>query len=171
VQEPLQFFKMYNPHAVEKSLWGANDEIITFCVEVSDKAIIKSDIGAIDFLKKVKSTYENWVIPGTNDPDSSPGLTHNVSNTVHVAEDEWDNVSDFIFKNRGCFSGVALLPKAADKFYKQAPNESIISEDDIMKWNELISKFEIIDWTRLQECDDNTALRETVACAGGACSV
>jgi len=169
VQMPLHFFKLHNPQAVEKSVWGVGDEVITFCIEVSDQAIIKDDLNALDLLKIVRKTYENWVVPGTADPNSSPGLTHNVSNTVSVAEHEWDDVVKYIYDNRHIFSGIALLPKSGDKIYEQAPNEQIVTDEDIKKWNNLVNSFQKIDWTTFEETTDNTSLRETVACAGGSC--
>ena len=52
---------------------------------------------------------------------TQPWLTHNVSNTINVMPDEWDEVTDFIYKNRKYFCGVSLLPIAGDKDYAQAP--------------------------------------------------
>jgi ribonucleoside-diphosphate reductase alpha chain len=169
VQMPFQFFKLNNPQAVEKSVWGKNDEVITFCIEVSDKALVKDDLTALELLKIVRDTYNNWVVPGTADPSSSPGLTHNVSNTIQVDEHEWDDVIQYIYDHRDIFSGIALLPKMGDKFYEQAPNERVISDEDVDKWNRLVNNFQKIDWITFEELVDNTALRETVACAGGAC--
>lgn len=171
VQMPLQYFKLWNPQAVEGSVWGKNDEVITFCLEVPDSAVIKGDLTAIEFLDKVRNTYKNWVLPGTAKPESSPKLTHNVSNTVHVADDEWDEVIDYIYKYRDCFSGIALIPKAADKVYEQAPNECVITEEDIKRWNNLVQSFHSVDWTTFQELDDFTSARETIACAGGSCEI
>jgi ribonucleoside-diphosphate reductase alpha chain len=171
LEQPLQFFKIWNPQAVERSMWGANDEVITFCVQIPDHAVVSSDLSAIEFLKKVKSTYLNWVVPGTARPNSSPGLTHNVSNTVTVAADEWDDVADFIYDNRQHFSGIALLPKLGDKIFKQATFERVESEADVERWNELVAQYSKMDWTLLKEASDHTSLRETVACAGGACEV
>jgi hypothetical protein len=169
VQMPFQFFKLNNPQAVEKSVWGKDDEVITFCIEVSDKAIINDDITALELLKIVRDTYNNWVVPGTADPSSSPGLTHNVSNTISVAADEWEDVIQYIYDNRQLFSGIALLPKLGDKIYNQATFERVVSEEDIEKWNQLVNSFQKIDWITFEEATDNTALRETVACAGGKC--
>jgi len=174
-EQPLQFFKLFNPQAVESSVWSqqgeVKGEVITFCVEVPKSAMVKDDLGAIEFLKIVKSTYENWVLPGTAIPESSPGLTHNVSNTVKVAPDEWDAVSDFIYENRQCFSGISLIPAAGDKIYQQAPLEKIESPEDIKKWNELVKNYNSIDWAQFSENEDYTQLLGEAACAGGACSV
>tara|TARA_R100001244_G_scaffold25113_3_gene25522 strand:+ start:29390 stop:31498 length:2109 start_codon:yes stop_codon:yes gene_type:complete len=169
IEQPLQFFKLWNPQAVERSMWGENDDVITFCIEVPETAIFKNDLSALQFLEKVKSTYENWVLPGTARPDSSPNLTHNVSNTVQVADDEWGDVAKYIFDNRNWFSGVSLLPKKGDKIYDQAPMERVETEADVERWNSLVSNFNKVQWDQLSEADDYTNFKSIVACAGGAC--
>lgn len=169
VEQPLCYFELHNPKMVEKSLWGSDDKVITFCIEVPKNAIIKDDLNAIQFLENVKNTYENWVLPGTAKPDSSPGLTHNVSNTVLVDKNEWDAVAEYIFKNRHCFSGISLLPKKGDKIYKQAPFERVETQADIKKWNMLVSEYNSVDWSLFEESEDYTSLKDVVACAGGTC--
>lgn len=169
IEQPLQFFKLWNPQAVEKSVWGEEDEVITFCVQVPETSVLTDDLSAVDFLKLIKSTYENWVVPGTARPESSPGLTHNVSNTTRVAEHEWDDVIDFIYNNRQCFSGISLLPKSGDKIYVQAPIERVLSEQDASRWNDLVSGFTKIDWTQFSEMEDYTSFKEIVACSGNQC--
>jgi ribonucleoside-triphosphate reductase len=166
-----QYFKIYNPHMVEDSVSNDHDYVITFCVQVPESAIIKKDISAIDFLKIVKSTYENWVLPGTARPESSPGITHNVSNTVTIKENEWGEVAKYIYKNRKCFSGISMLGDFGDKLYRQAPMESVESEEDIKKWNDLVSNYRPIDWTMMSEFEDMTSHNMNVACAGGKCEL
>jgi ribonucleoside-diphosphate reductase alpha chain len=170
-EKPGQFFALHNPAMVEDSVSNPNDNVITFCVQVPDTAILKKDIGAIEFLEKVKSTYENWVLPGTANPKSSPGLYHNVSNTVSIKEDEWDDVAHFIYDNRECFSGISLLSDYGDKTYKQAPMEKVVSEEDAEKWNKMVSGYSPVDWSMLQETEDYTERRLTAACAGGKCEI
>ena len=50
-----------------------------------------------------------------------PFLQHNVSNTINVKPEEWEDVEKFIYKNRKYFCGVSLLPLSGDKDYPQAP--------------------------------------------------
>jgi ribonucleoside-diphosphate reductase alpha chain len=169
VEQPLRYFALHNPKMIEKSVWGTNDEVITFCIEVPPTAILKNDLTAIQFLDNVKKTYENWVYYGTARPDSSPGLTHNVSNTVLVDEHEWEKVTKYIFENRHCFSGISLLPKSGDKIYKQAPFEKVETEADIKKWNELVREYQPVDWSLFEENEDYTSLKDVIACAGGSC--
>ena len=123
--EPIyQYFKTINPRACAESVWSNNDsdDVVAFCVEVPDGSKIKNQVDAIGLLEYVKSTQQNWVINGTN-PDrcTQKWLTHNVSNTINVKPEEWDGVTDFIYKNRQYFCGVSLLPIAGDKDYAQAP--------------------------------------------------
>lgn len=170
-EKPAQFFKLYNPHMIEQSISSDNDEIITFCIQVPESAILKKDIGAIDFLKMVRETYKNWVVPGTADPSSSPGLTHNVSNTVTIKADEWDDVSKFIFENKSCFSGISMLADFGDKLYNQAPMERVETDQDMEKWQKLIANYQYVDWSQFKEIEDYTERRLSVACAGGKCSL
>lgn len=170
-EKPGQYFKYHNPHMVESIVGDENHEIITFCLQVPESAILKKDLSAIDFLKMVKSTYENWVLPGTARPNSSPNLTHNVSNTVSVKPEEWDIVTEFIYNNRKCFSGISLFADFGDKVFKQAPMEKVETNADIKKWNSLVGKYSPINWCLFSEDDDYTEQQQTIACANGQCEL
>ena len=127
--EPIyQYFKTINPRACEESVWSANDsdDVIEFCIEVAPGSKTKNKISALELLEYVKSTQKNWVIPGTNKSSCvKPWITHNVSNTINVKQDEWDEVEAFIYKNRNFFCGISLLPITGDKDYPQAPFTAI----------------------------------------------
>ena len=168
-----KFFNDTNPHMCEESVWSANktDDVITFCVEAPEEAILRSEMSAMDLLKHVHSTQQNWVVPGTARPESNPGLHHNVSNTLTVRDDEWDDVADYIWENRADFTGISMLAASGDKFYQQAPHEEVITAQDETLWNELISKFQSVDYTLMHEGEDVTNLQGEIACAGGACEL
>jgi len=131
-----QHFKEYNPSACEKSVWSANDtdEIAMFPIEVPDGAKTKNQLPALEMLKIVKSTQEHWVRAGRR-PERcvKPWLCHNVSNTITVCDDEWDDVGKYIYDNREYFTGVALLPLSGDKDYPQAPFTTIYTSREIVK--------------------------------------
>lgn len=136
MEAPAQLFVRENPMAAEESVWSANntDIVLNFCIEVPDGAKTKNDLSAIEFLENVKSTQQNWVAYGrVAERCTQPWLTHNVSNTVNVKPDEWEDVSRFIYDNRQYFSGISLLPFSGDKDYPQAPFVKVLNEKEIIR--------------------------------------
>jgi ribonucleoside-triphosphate reductase (thioredoxin) len=170
-KEPVyQFFKQANPQMTEVSVYNPEtDDVITFPIEAPKAAILRKDLNAVQFLELVKLVQQYWVIPGGDITSRSPDLHHNVSNTCTVRPDEWEEVSNFIWTNRRFFTGISLLQDAGDKVYAQAPREEISTEVDIAKWNAL--RPSRVDYTQMREMSDETNLKETVACAGGACEI
>lgn len=122
-EAPLQFFKRFNPRAVEESVWDPNGvtELITFLCEVPPGSKTKNQVPGLELLRLVKDTQVNWVREGTR-PERCvrPGLVHNVSNTIHVKDDEWDEISQYIYENREHFAGISLIPYSGDKDYPQS---------------------------------------------------
>ena len=133
---PLQHFKANNPIAVEESVWSANntDEVISFLCEVPSGSITKNQVDAVKLLESVKKAQKHWVLAG-NVPERSlhPKVTHNVSNTITVHDDEWDSVCDFIYENRQYFTGVSLLPASGDLDYTQAPFSTVLTPNELVK--------------------------------------
>jgi ribonucleoside-triphosphate reductase len=136
MEKPLQHFKKFNPMAVEKSVWSANgtDEIISFCIEVPKGAKTKNELSAVTLLEHVLLTQNNWVHYGKN-PElcSQPWLTHNVSNTISICSDEWNEVANFIYENRQHFAGIALLSQSGDLDYPQAPMCTVYNSREIVQ--------------------------------------
>ncbi len=165
----FQHFREANPHMCVRKPNG--DWVVEFPVEAPLGAIVKGDIGAIQFLEMVRSTRLNWVAPGTARPDSTPGACHNVSTTVQVRAGEWAAVADYMWDHQEDFSGVTLLAETGDKDYAFAPCEAVATVADEARWNQLIAQYRPVDYTALREAEDATALAGEVACAGGACEV
>jgi ribonucleoside-triphosphate reductase len=165
----FQFFKQHNPHLCEPSAYGKTDDVITFPVEAPDGAVLKDSSSAVDFLQKVRLVQENWVVPGTSHALYSPGLYHNVSNTVTVKDGEWAEVADYVWDNRARFTGISLLQSLGDKTYVQAPMEAVTTSADIQRWNQMEPR--PVPWAKLNEKVDSTKLAEVVACAGGQCEL
>jgi hypothetical protein len=165
-----RFFKEVNSHATEESVWSntKSDDVITFPITINDNAITKEDLSAIEHLSYIKRTQENWVVAGTS-PINKKNITHNISSTVLVKENEWEEVINYLFENRHYFTAVSLLPNY-DTIYKQAPFQKIQDSDE-EKWNDLVYNWKSIDWSQFNETEDNTKLAEQLACAGGACSI
>lgn len=165
----FQAFKAANPHMCVRKPDGKY--VIEFPVQAPDGAILKKDMTAIQFLEMVRSTQQNWVLPGTDDSGRSPGLNHNVSNTVNVAPHEWDQVADYLWTHRDSFTGVSLLPE--DPVLPFMPFEAVTNDDQERRFNELVARYEPIDYLAIVEAEDVTDLAGEAACAGpgGSCSI
>lgn len=136
LEAPYQHFKNYNQQACEKSSWSANntDEVIKFPIEVPDGAKLKNQLPAVEMLGIVKDTQRNWVYAGKNRSlCTQEYLSHNVSNTVTVKPDEWDDVTKYIYENRKYFAGISLIPQSGDKDYPQAPFTTVYTSREIVK--------------------------------------
>ena len=136
LEAPYQHFKKYNPQACERSSWSANntDEVIKFPIEVPDGAKLKNQLPAVEMLSIVKETQKNWVFSGKNRSLCTQDyLSHNVSNTVTVKPDEWDDVTEYIYQNRKYFAGISLIPQSGDKDYPQAPFTTVYTSREIVK--------------------------------------
>lgn len=172
IDNVYKFFKKNNPSACEKSVWNPSEteEIATFPIEISEKAIIKKDLSAIEHLEIIKSTQQNWVKTGTTEFNNKP-LVHNVSCTIVVKENEWKDIIDYLYKNNEFFSAVSFIPDDSGEKYPQMPLEAIETVEDEERWNKLISNFKSVDYTQLKEEEDETTLLSESACAGGACEI
>jgi ribonucleoside-diphosphate reductase alpha chain len=133
--------------------------------------MIKSDLSAIEHLVHIKNTQTNWVIVGSDIESNKKKITHNVSCTVVVKDEEWSSVIDYIYENRACFSAVSLLPYIGDKLYKQAPMEAVVTPEDEVLWNTLVSQYKHVDYKKLHEDEDETTLTQNLACSGGKCEL
>jgi len=134
IEAPAIHFQKTNPMAVEQSVWKDTDVVLSFVCEIPAGAKIKNNLSAIEMLENVKTTQSNWVKTGTITSRSvQPWLIHNVSNTITVREDEWDDVTNYIWNNRKHFSGVSLLPESGDKDYPQAPFVSVPLPQEILR--------------------------------------
>lgn len=138
LESPYQYFKSINPQACEASVWSSNktDDCIRFCVQSQEGTILKENLTAINMLDNVVSTYNNWVVSGKNEELCvRKELNHNVSNTIHVQDHEWDEVKEYIYKNRSDLAGISLIAATGDKDYNQAPFTAVYSiEEQITNW-------------------------------------
>ena len=92
--------------------------------------------------------------------------SNNVSATVSIKEDEWEEVREWMWKNKNLFNGLSVLPYDGGS-YVQAPFENI----DQATFHKLYAQLKTIDLRNVVEEQDNTDLANEVACAGGSCEV
>lgn len=124
-----------NSHMVEESVWSANgtDYMVSFPVISPEGSIFKKDLYGTNLLDYVKFVQKHWVETGKNhELCVDDRVRHNVSNTVQVADDQWDEVEQYLFDNRNHFAGVSLLSAAGDKDFQQAPFTEVLTQDEVI---------------------------------------
>ena len=116
----------------------------------------------IDLLERIKNVHEQWIKVGHR----SGNNTNNVSGTISIKPEEWEQVGEWMWKNRDSYNGLSVLPYDGGS-YVQAPFETIDKE----RFDEMFSALKNVDLTGVVEMDDMTDLTGELACAGGACEV
>lgn len=130
--EIAKLFMEHYPKMVEQSVWGSNDIVVAFPIVPKEGSIFKADLLGIKQLEYVIKAQKFWVAKGTRkECGLKPWLVHNVSNTITV--DNWDEVGEYIYKNKEHLGGVSLLAAAGDKAYTQAPFTEVITLEEIIE--------------------------------------
>jgi len=134
--EVAQLFAKVNPYMVDESVWSTNntDYVISFPVIAPEGSLFKNELYGINLLEKVRLVQRSWVEHGTDESLCvDPTVRHNVSNTVQVAPDQWDEVEEYLFANRDSFAGVSFLATSGDKDFNQAPFTEVLTEHQIVE--------------------------------------
>jgi len=151
-----------HPELVEDEFFNPTAQaVISVPQKAPENAIVRSE-SVFDLLERVKNFSIRWVRTGHTD-----GLnTHNVSATISVKENEWDEVGEWLWRNRHYYNGLSVLPYDGGT-YTQAPFES--SDKDTYRY--LSESLTNVDLTQIIESQDNTDLKGELACAGGQCEI
>ena len=138
----------------EKDFYGDSNWVFSFPVRAPD-SVYRNEETAIKQLEFWKLYQESW-------------CEHKPSVTVYVAEDEWDEVGEWVWQNLSSVSGVSFLPKEdGSHSYVQAPYEEITYEE----WKRFSDKMPVVDFSTYTELEDNTISSQELACKGGACEI
>tara|TARA_Y100001937_G_C7022438_1_gene286115 strand:- start:315 stop:821 length:507 start_codon:yes stop_codon:yes gene_type:complete len=153
---------IHHPELVADEFFRPHDTAVIEVPQMAPKNAITRQESAIDLLRRVKKVSSEWIKPG----HSRGQNTHNISATVSVKEDEWDQVSEWMWENKSIYNGLSILPYS-EHTYKQAPFEDCTKE----KYLELYQALRDVDVSKVIEIEDNTNLAGELACAGGACEI
>jgi len=157
-----QYLSVYHPEMLEDDFFKPTLQSIVAVPQRAPEGAITRKESAMDLLERIKTINKNWIKPGHR----KGANMHNVSATVTIKQDEWDEVGEWLFENKEYFTALSFLPEDLGT-YVQTPYETITEE----KFNELVKSLHEVDLSRVIEMSDNTALMDQAACAGGACEI
>ena len=161
-EDIYHYLSINHPELVEDEYFRPHDTAVISVPQRAPKNAILRTESSLDLMNRVKWFYTNWIKPGHRRGSN----THNISATISVKEDEWQDVKEWMWENRNYYNGLSVLPFSGGS-YKQAPFEDC----DVFTYNRLMSSLTEVDLTLIQEGEDNTNLSGEVACVAGACSV
>lgn len=156
------YLKAAMPDLVEDDKFSSTGVVVTIPQASPQGAITRGSETALGLFDRILSYNQNWVQEGFRTGDNQ----HNVSATISVKADEWDELKEKMWENRHRYSGVSLLPYDNSN-YVQAPFEDCSKE----KYEELSKLVTQIDLKLVKEEKDNTTRIETISCAGGNCEI
>ncbi len=134
-QEVAQLLKATNPYMVEEGVWSDSNSDYCIGFTITSKKgseYLDNNLG-IKQLEKVKLAQKHWVEAGTNvDLCVNPKVRHNISNTITVKQDMWDDVEKYVFDNREYFAGISFLSSSGDKDFDQAPFTQVLTGEEIV---------------------------------------
>jgi ribonucleoside-triphosphate reductase len=156
------YLSVMNPELVEDDFFRPESTaIISVPVKAPEGAIYRTET-ALDLLERVKKFHDDWIMPGHI---SGPN-THNVSATISVKNNEWDEVGEWMWTNRNCYNGLSVLPYDGGS-YKQPPFEEI----DESTFKKLYKHLTNVNLEGVVEIEDSTDHKGEVACSGGGCEI
>ncbi len=156
------YLSVNHPELIEDEFFRPHDTAVISVPQKAPEGSIMRTESPFDTLERVKRVATEWVKPGHRTGSNS----HNVSATISLREDEWNEAGKWMWENRNHYNGLSVLPYNGGT-YTQAPFEDI----DEAKFIEMSKVLSNVDLTKVVELDDNTDLSGELACAGGNCEV
>jgi ribonucleoside-diphosphate reductase alpha chain len=157
-----QYLNKKHPELVEDEYFKPQSQaVVSIPIEAPKGAIYRTE-SPLDLLERVRRFSEEWIQSGHVKGDNS----HNVSATISLKDEEWDDVGKWMWENRESYNGLSVLPYDGGT-YIQAPFEEISRQ----KYHAMLKSLTDVNLKRVKEAEDNTDLSGEVACAGGLCEI
>jgi ribonucleoside-triphosphate reductase len=156
------YLSINHPELLEDEYFSPTTQAVVSVPQKAPEGAITRHENVLNLLERVKLISENWVRTGHNKGEN----THNVSCTVSIRDNEWDEVGKWMWENRDSYNGLSVLPMDGGT-YKQTPFEDCTKE----QYEEMVSSLHSVDLSKVVELQDTTNLNDQAACAGGACEI
>lgn len=158
----LQYLKKVIPGLVEvDEFFPDTQSIICIPQRAPEGSTVRTE-SPMELLGRVHRFNTEWVSEGHREGDNR----NNVSCTISLKEDEWDEVGDWMWSNREDYNGISVLPYDGGS-YIQSPFTDCIKEE----YEEMVLHLNEVDLTKVYEVEDNTEHSQEPACAGDQCAV
>jgi ribonucleoside-triphosphate reductase len=151
-----------HPSLLEDDYFRPHDTAVISIPQKSPSGSILRTESPFALLERIKKISKEWISPGHRKGSN----THNVSATISLKDNEWDDAGEWMWENREHYNGLSVLPYDGGS-YIQAPFEDISAS----KYSEMLKSLEEIELTNIVENDDETDLAGELACAGGSCEI
>ena len=156
------YLVLNHPELVKDEFFKPNIQAVIEVPQKAPEGAVTRQESALDLLKRVSKVWKEWVKPGHRKGTNK----NNVSVTVSIKPDEWQEVGEWMWANRDSFTALSVLPYS-DHTYIQAPFEDITEE----QYNEMVKTLHNINLDDVVEFEDVTNLQGEAACVGGACEI
>ncbi len=151
-----------HPALIEDEYFRPHDTaVISIPQKAPDGSILRTE-SPFQLLERIKKVAQEWVTPGHRKGSN----THNVSATVSLKAEEWEDAGEWMWTNREHYNGLSVLPYDGGT-YTQAPFEDITEGEYLNMLQHLTD----INLENVIETEDNTDLSGELACAGGSCEI
>ena len=118
-----QYLAINHPELVEDEYFRPHDTAVISVPQKAPEGSITRHESALELLDRVKGVHLNWVKKGHRSGQN----TNNVSATITIKPDEWDEVGEWMWDNKNNYNGLSVLP-FSDHTYMQAPFEDCDKE-------------------------------------------
>ena len=150
-----------HPELLEEDVLNSKQAIICIPQMAPEGSIVRKE-NVMELLERIRKFNTEWVKNGYRNGYNA----NNVSATVSIRENDWDQVGEWMWENKASYNGLSVLPYDNGS-YSQAPFEDITKE----RFEQLVASLTEIDLSKVFEPDDATDLHAEAACAGGACTI
>lgn len=156
------YLKRALPQFVEDSQMNPDGEAILSIPQKAPMGAVLRTEHILELFDRVLTYNDLWVRGG----HVSGSNCNNVSATISVKDDEWEEFGKDMWANRENYNGISVLPYDGGS-YVQAPFEDITKE----QYQVLSMQLRNINLDKVHEEADYTDLTGEAACAGGGCEV
>lgn len=162
-EELAQYMMKVAPALVEQDVMVPHQVVLSFPQKAPEGACVRTE-SIFNLLDRVKKVSQEWVDAGHKEGANR----HNVSCTISVKDNEWEELTNWMWINREHYNGISVLPYFGAEAYPQLPFEDCTKE----VYESLLVHLEAINIDEVFEKDGKAInLTAELACAGGFCEL